>query len=294
MSTASVASTRDVVYAATSLKRRNSSSTWSVRRLRLAGDAAGDDCDGSVLAEGARRRQDDAVGDAPADRRERHAPERLEARGAQRPGGLVLVGADLAEDGDHLAHDEGQRHEDRGQHDPGCGEDDLDPVFGEPAAEPAVLAVDQDQGQAYDDRRECERQSDHGVDQPGPVLRRSADERHRAGHAEDGVGRHSDERGDEGQLEGGNERLVGERLEHGLNAVPEGVVDDRREGHRQEDQQVAEGKRPQAVPRRLAVTHRASCYAARGRPRRRGRRRRGAAARRRLRRLPPARRSRSP
>ena len=143
-------------------------------------------------------------------------PERLEAGGAQRPGGLVLVGADLAEDRDHLAHDERQRHEDRGQHDPGRGEDDLDPVLREPAAEPAVLAVHQDQRQADDDRREGERQSDHGVDQPGPVLRRSANERHRASHAEDGVGRHGNEDGDECELEGGDERLVGERLEHRL------------------------------------------------------------------------------
>ena len=90
--------------------------------------------------------------DAPADGRERDAPEGLKARRAERPRGLVLIGPDLAEHRDHLADDEGQRHEDRGEDDPGRREDDLDPVLGEPAAEPAVLAVDEDQREADDDR----------------------------------------------------------------------------------------------------------------------------------------------
>ena len=51
-------------------------------RLGLAGDAPGDDRDGAVLAEGPRRREDDAVGDAPADGRERDAPRKVWKRDA--------------------------------------------------------------------------------------------------------------------------------------------------------------------------------------------------------------------
>ena len=45
----------------------------------------------------ARDREHDAVGDAPADRRQRDAPERLPARRAERRGGLLLLVADLAQ-----------------------------------------------------------------------------------------------------------------------------------------------------------------------------------------------------
>src|SRR5688572_19288166 len=62
------------------------------QRLGLAGEPARDDSDGAVLAEGAGHRQHDAVGDAPANGGERDAEEGLEARGAERPGCLVLVG----------------------------------------------------------------------------------------------------------------------------------------------------------------------------------------------------------
>ena len=47
------------------------------RRLRLALEPPGDDGDGAVLAEAARGREDDAVDDGPADRRQRDPPERL-------------------------------------------------------------------------------------------------------------------------------------------------------------------------------------------------------------------------
>ena len=96
------------------------------QRLGLAGDLAADDADRAELADRARRRQHDAVDDAPADRRQRDAPERLPARGAERRRGLLLLVADLAQHRRDLAHDERQRHEDRREHDPGPREDDLD------------------------------------------------------------------------------------------------------------------------------------------------------------------------
>ena len=53
------------------------SATYSVSVSVLPTMLPGDDADRAELAERARRRQDDAVGDAPADRRQRDAPEDL-------------------------------------------------------------------------------------------------------------------------------------------------------------------------------------------------------------------------
>ena len=80
------------------------------------------------------------------------APERL--------GGLLGVGADLAQHGHRLADDERQRDEDRREHHPGHREDDLDALFGEPVAEPAGLPVDEHEREADDDRRDREGQVD--------------------------------------------------------------------------------------------------------------------------------------
>ena len=95
-----------------------------------------------------------------ADRGQRHAQERLPARGAERRGGLLLLVADLAQDGFDLAHDERQADEDRREHHARDREDDLDAVVGEPAAEPAVAPVDEHEREADDDRRDRERQVD--------------------------------------------------------------------------------------------------------------------------------------
>src|SRR6185437_8186931 len=60
-------------------------------RLGLADHVAGDDGDRAVLADRPRRREDDAVDDAPADRRQGDAPERVVRAGAQRRRGLLLL-----------------------------------------------------------------------------------------------------------------------------------------------------------------------------------------------------------
>ena len=134
------------------------------QRLGLARDPARDDGDRAELAERARARQHDAVGHAPADRRQGHPPEGLPSVGPERRGGLLLVVADLLQHGDHLAHHERQRDEDRRQDQAGRGEDDLDSGVVERTAEEAVLAVDEEERQADDHGRDRERQVDHRVD----------------------------------------------------------------------------------------------------------------------------------
>ena len=111
---------------------------------------------------------------------------------------------------------------------PGVEKMICDPVLGEPGAEPAVLAVDEDQGEADDHRRERQRQADQELISHVPCFGRPADERHRAHDAEDRVDGDRDADRDQGQLEGGDERGVGQRLPHGLEPVPERVVDDHR------------------------------------------------------------------
>ena len=259
----------------------------------LAGDPAGDYRDGTVLAERAGGREDDAIGDAPADRGEGDPPEGLGLGGAEGPGGLVLVRADLAEHGDHLTDDERERHEDRRQHDPRRRVDDLDSVLGEPVAEPALLAVNEDERESDDDRRKRERQADQGVDKPRAVLGRPAHERERAGDSEDRVGGHRDQDGDQRQLERCDERRVGERFPHRCEPVAERVVEDHREREREQHRQVAQRDGAHRVPGSARATHRASDCAARLGRRRRARETRRRGGRRRRPRPRPGRRSRS-
>ena len=96
--------------------------------------------------------------------------------------------------------------------------------------------------------------------------------------AEDRVRRDGDPDGDQRELEGGEERRVGQRLPDRREAVLERVVDDHREREREEQGEVAERERAQRVPRGGA-THRASGCGARGRRRPPGRQTRGRAAR---------------
>ena len=98
-------------------------------------------------------------------------------RRAERRRRLLLLGADLAQHGHDLAHDERQRDEDRGQHHPRQREEDLDPVVGQ-AAEPAAAAVEQEEREPDDDRRQRERQVDERVQRA--LARRSGRARSRA------------------------------------------------------------------------------------------------------------------
>src|SRR6188508_2080511 len=105
-------------------------------RLRLSDEVSGHDRHGSELAQAARCREHHAVRDPPPDRGQRDPAESGKRRRAERPGRLLLLGPDLAQDRDHLADDEGKRNEDRREDHGREGEDDLDPVRAEPGPEP--------------------------------------------------------------------------------------------------------------------------------------------------------------
>ena len=162
-----------------------------MKRLGLAGDGARDDGHGAELAEDAGRGEGDAVGQAAPDVGQRDAAEHGERTGAERAGRLLLLGADLLEDGQHLADDVGQGHGGRGHDDAGQGEDDGDAAGGQPVAEPAGVPVDEDQRQADDDGGEGERDVDQRVEQPG-AREAVAGQDERDAHAEDRVERHGD------------------------------------------------------------------------------------------------------
>ena len=170
-------------------------------------------------------------------------PERLERRGAEGLGGLLLLGADLAQHGHDLAHDEGQRDEHRRQHHPRDREEDLDPVVGEPA-EPAASPVEQEQREPDHDRRERERQVDDRVHEPAPGEA-AADEREREDHAEDRVRRHGDRRHQQRQLERVQGLRGRDRVPGRADAVLERAVEDEADRHEQDEREVAEGAESQ-------------------------------------------------
>ena len=99
--------------------------------------------------------------------------------------------ADLAQDGNHLAHDERQRDEHRREDHPGQREDHLDPLLGQPVAEPAGLSVDEDQRQPDDHRGDRERQVDEAFSSQLP-RELVAHDQQGAGDAEDRVQRDRD------------------------------------------------------------------------------------------------------
>ena len=142
-------------------RRCSASGTSSVRVCDVAGQAGRHHDHRAELAERAGDGQHDAVGQAPADRRQGDPPERLPPLRAQRRGGLLLVGADLVQHRLDLADDERQRDEDARQHHAGQAEDDLEAevVLDEPPNQPAD-APQQDQRDADDDGRHRERQVD--------------------------------------------------------------------------------------------------------------------------------------
>ena len=136
------------------------SSTNSVSVSVRPGDLAGDDRDGAELAERAGGREDDAVGEAPADRRQRDPPEHLQAAGAERarrpaPGRCPPRAARAPPRAPRTA---ARR---RSWPAPCPGVEKI--TYGR--AEPAVAAPDEDQREADDDRRDRERQVDQRVEQ---------------------------------------------------------------------------------------------------------------------------------
>src|SRR5512135_740335 len=155
-------------------------------RLGPAEDVPRDDQQRAELAERAGDGQRDAVGQAPADRGERDASEGPPTTRAQGIGDLLLIDAELAQDRHDLADDERQRDEGRRQEHAGPGVDDADPGRAQPGPEPPMRAIEDDEHQPGDDRRDGERQVDQAIGQrfaPEPMP----DQDHREGQAEDGV-----------------------------------------------------------------------------------------------------------
>ena len=198
----------------------------------LAGDLAGDNRDRPELAEHARGAEDDAVGDAPADRRQGDAPEGLPGARAQGRCRLLLLGADLLQDGDSLANHEGHRDEDAREDHPGDREEDLDASFGE-SGEPAADPVEQEEREADHHRGDREREVDHRVEEDvaAPAV---ADEQQRAADPKDGVERHRDRDHQQRQLQGMQRVGGGDRFKRGREAVFEGLVEDQHDRGEQE------------------------------------------------------------
>ena len=238
-----IASSTDAAYAAGDVVVVVAVLHEQRHRLRLAFDVPGHDANRAVLADRARRREDDAVRDGPADRRQRDTAEGRERTGAQCRGGLLLVGADLAEHRHDLAHDERQRDEDRREDHRGRREEDLE----RQRPEPAVAAVEEHDREADDDRRERERQVDDGVEHAlaGEAV---AHDRERADDAEDRVQRHGDRR----DLQREPERVlrVGRRhrVPRGPDAVLERAPEDEPDGNEQDRREVREHPDAEAKP----------------------------------------------
>ena len=206
--------------------------------LRAALDLPGDDADRAELADRAGRCEHDAVGDRRANGRQGDLAEHLERPGTEGLCGLLLLGADLAEHGHDLAHDERQRDEHRRQHHPWNREEDLDAVIGEPS-EPAASPVEQEQREADHHRREREGQVDDRVHETTP-REASAHERERQDHAEDGIGRYCDRSHQKRELQSVQGMWGRDGVPGGAYPVLESAVEDEADRDEQQQRQIAE------------------------------------------------------
>ena len=220
-------------------------------RVGLAAHVARDHRHGAELADGARREQDDAVEQAPADVRQRHAAEHLPAAGAERDGRFFRFGALLLEHRDQLARDERHRDEERRQDDAGDGEDDLDVALREPRPEVALAAEEQHEDQARDDGGDREGQLEER-DQHSAAGELEAGERPRGGDAEGEVQRHDDQRRHEREADGVPRLGLGDRAAVGVGAVGEGLREDRGERDEEEHREEEQRDQPRAPPSRRA------------------------------------------
>ena len=175
--------------------------------------------------------------------------------GAERAGRLFLLGADLLEDRQHLAHDVGERDGGRGHDDARHREDDGDAAGGEPVAEPAGVAVDEDEREADDDGGEGEGDVDERIEQPG-AGEAVAGQDERDADAEDRVERD----GDGGHEQREPERVQGVRRGEGIprraESVLEGAVEHRADGQDDEQGEVAEDAEAQRQAPAVSPSHR--------------------------------------
>src|SRR5581483_8287668 len=153
--------------------------------------------------------------------------------------GLLLLVSDLAQRRDDLPGDERHRDEDRREHQRREREQDLDPVVGKEAVEPAAPSVEQEERQADDNRREGEREVDERVHEPF-AREPPADDEERADDTEDGVRGYSDRGGDQRDLQGVDAARRRDRFPGPAGAVLERPPQDHRQRPEQDDEQVAD------------------------------------------------------
>ena len=113
--------------------------------------------------------------------------------------------------------------------------------------EPPLLAVDEDQRQSDDNRRDHERQVDDPVDQRAPAERPPL-ERERAGDAEDGVERNRDRHHEQRELERVERIVRRERVDERADAMLERAIEHHPDRQRQQHGEVAERDAAQRQP----------------------------------------------
>ena len=210
--------------------------------LRLEREVAGDEDHGAELADRARERERDSGQERRQQVRKDDAAEDREPVGAERGGGLLHLPVELDQHRLDGADDERQRHEqERHQHAPARVRD-VD-------ADAAGRAVEREQRQAGDDRRQRERQVDQRVDEPlaAEVV---ADERPGERGAGDRVDRDDRAGEPERQLERGPRLRVPRDLPEVVPAAVGALHDEGRERDEDDDAEVAE--REPAAQRRSA------------------------------------------
>ena len=141
-----------------------------------------------------------------------HAPERLPAGCAQHDRRLLLLHPLRLHHGQQFAGDERERHERRRQHDARHGEDDLDLMRVQPAAQGAELAQQQHEDQPGDDRRDGEGQVNQRQQEVlAPEL--ELGDGPGGGDAEQDVQRDGDRRRQQGQPDRAERVRVPQRLQ---------------------------------------------------------------------------------
>src|SRR5690606_7280208 len=188
----------------------------------LAAYLARDHGHGAEFAHGAGIAEQHAIEQAPFDIGQRHPPEGLPARGAERERRFLVARALILHQRDQFARDEGEGDEDGGQHDARHGKENFDAIGFEPGAEHAAGAEKQDIDQARNDRRDRKGQVDQR-DQEGLALEFELGDGPGGGNTEDDVERHGNGGDQEGQPDGRKRIGALQRLDIGADALPQGL-----------------------------------------------------------------------
>ena len=222
------------------------------RRLGLEGDVPGQQDQRAELADRAGEGERAAGDDRRRQVGKQDAPEDPVVGSPERGGGLLHLPIDLHQDRLHRPDHERKRHEEQRHDHSHSGVGGVDPNRG-------VGPVESQEDEARDDCRQSERQVDDRVEEPlaAEVVTNEHPRDQRPHHR---VDRNDDHRGDQGELDGGDSLLVGDRVEEVPEPIAEAPAEDggQREQHDQADPQdrgAADEHRPaeggtEAHPRR--------------------------------------------